>query len=132
MNRKNFFFASILLLLIGAACKGYKVTSIVEPERISRGDEGHLTLNISTKKGYYINPESRLMIELTAPDKITLSRTSLTQEDRSPEGFSMSFKTSEEIPRGRHFIRAEITFYLCTKTECRLTTEKIKVPILVR
>ena len=99
-----------------------------------QGEESRFSISIAGRDGWHINKEFPLRIELEAPNGVGLTKTAFERPDAAAFSdasarFDVPFKPSEA---GRHEIRADVSFAMCTDENCVLEDQKLALALEVK
>lgn len=131
------YFASclgIIFLSLFLSAKGddpLKVEASISPKRLSRGQEGKITLKISVEKGIIISPQPSFIIEFNPSGEVILPKNFFTASDLEVETseengaeylnlkkpINIPFSVSLKAERGNHILKGKIKYFACSKKE---------------
>ena len=108
-----------------------KVECSINPLRLSRGEEGKVTLKISVSKGITISPQPSLTIELSPREELVFPKNFFTSSDLNLEVLEengqeyLSLKKPVEIPftvspkakRGIHVLEGKVKYFARSSKE---------------
>jgi len=150
--KKNICFTSLILLLLIIGLYAdeelLKVEASISPERLSRSQEGKVSLKIKVQKGVTINPQPVFTIELSPSDALVFPKNFFTASDLEIEILEkdgeeyLNFKEPIEIPftvsldakRGWHVLEGKVKYFACSKKEewCLKSTTKFSASFYTR
>lgn len=115
-----------------------KIDAMINPGRLSRGNEGKVVLKFRVKEGITINPQPSLTIELSPSEELVFSKNFFTASDLEIEileeegkeylvftkQIEISFTVSDEAEKGLHSLEGKVKYFAFSKTEnwCLKTT----------
>ncbi len=135
-NLKKFFLISIVILSfsffhLAKEDDSLKVRASIDPKRLSRGQEGKVTLRLRLKEGIVINPQPSFIIEFEPSEEIVFPKNFFTASDlelETVEGNGEEYLNLEEpieIPfsinlkakRGNHVLKGKVKYFASCKVE---------------
>ena len=125
MNKRIAPFLVPAIAVFFAACGDYALKANADPGTVSPGGSGRLVIKIEARGKYHMEPEGIVMILFEPPDYVTLDKKELRTEDRGDDGtFSTKFTVAKDAPKGAANIKTNVTFQLCTETQCILKEDE--------
>ncbi|MFQ6109097.1 MAG: hypothetical protein ACE5L7_06045 [Candidatus Aminicenantales bacterium] len=114
-----------VLLLSGKEDDSLKVKASISPKRLSRGQEGKVTLRLSLKKGIYISPHPSFVIEFDPSEELNFPKNFFTASDLEIETFEedgeeylnlekpmeIPFSVKLEAKRGYHVLKGKVKYF---------------------
>lgn len=108
-----------------------KINASINPKRLSRRQEGKVTLEISLKEGISINPQPSFVIEFEPSEEINFPKNFFTASDLEIEtleqdgGEYLNLEEPIEIPfsvklearQGNHVLKGKIKYFACCPKE---------------
>ncbi len=108
-----------------------KIKASINPKRLSRRQEGKVTLKISLKEGISINPQPSFVIEFEPSEEINFPKNFFTASDLEIEtleedgGEYLNLEKPIEIPfsvkleahQGNHVLKGKIKYFACCPKE---------------
>lgn len=84
------------------------------------GELGQFAISLTPKGEYHVNEEYPISVELTAPDGVSLAKSTLERDDCAEFGedaarFDVPFTPGSA---GEHTVQAKISFAVCTPENC--------------
>jgi len=137
-----------LLFLFAKEDNPLKVEASVSPKRLSRGQEGKITLKISVEEGITIIPQPSFMIEFRPSEEVIFPKNFFTASDLEVETLEedgeeyLNLKKPIEIPfyinlkaeRGNHVLKGKIKYFANCKEEgwCLKSSTKFSASFYTR
>lgn len=116
-----------------AGCSGYDVRVTTEPKVVDRGGKGEFRVTFEAKGKYHLEPEGFVLIKFSPPSSIKMDKTEFSQEDKKDGNFiSAPFTVTPEAPVGIEVTKVDITFQVCTKTQCLFIEEHKEASVKIR
>lgn len=126
------FFAIAGCLLL-SACNGYDVKIYAEPAVVRRGGEGEFHIKLEARGKYHLEPEGLVIIIFTPPSFIKMDKTEFRQEDKKAENFfSAPFTVEPDAAAGEAVTKVDITFQVCTETQCLIIEDHRQVKVKIQ
>jgi len=108
-----------------------KVECSINPLRLSRGEEGKVTLKISLNKGIVISPQPALTIEFSPGEELVFPKNFFTSSDLNIEvleengqeylnlmkSVEIPFTVSPKAKRGIHILAGKVKYFARSKKE---------------
>jgi hypothetical protein len=133
---KKLFIVSVSVLaifffLLAKEDDSLKVRASIDPKRLSRGQEGKVTLRLRIKDGIAINPQPSFIIEFDSSDEVVFPKNFFTASDLEIETVEengeeyLNLEQPIEIPftinlkakRGNHVLNGKVKYFACCKVE---------------
>jgi len=127
---------SFLLVIASPAVEEnpLKIKASVEPQRLSRAQEGMIVLELTTDKGITISPQPSFIIEFDPCEELIFPKNFFTSSDLGIEVLEdngleylnlkdpveISFTVNEEAKRGSHTLQGKIKYFACSQNGWRL------------
>ena len=130
MNLKKWILplAGIILLVLFLSAReddSLKIKASINPKRLSRGQEGKVTLKVSLKGGISINPQPSFVIEFEPSEELNFPKNFFTasdleietMEEDGEEYFDLEkpieipFSVKLEANRGNHVLKGKIKYF---------------------
>lgn len=122
---------SIFFSLLAREDDSLKVRASIDPKRLSRGQEGKVTLRLRLKEGIVITPEPSFIIEFEPSDEIVFPKNFFTASDLEietveengeeylniEEPIEIPFSISLKAKRGNHVLEGKVKYFACSKVE---------------
>lgn len=128
--------AIILVLIAGvfvAGCSGYDVSVTAEPKVVERGGSGEFRVTFKARGKYHLEPQGFVLIKFSPPSSIKMDKTEFSQEDKRDGNFiSAPFTVTPDAPVGIMVTKVDITFQVCTETQCLLIEEHKEASVKIR
>lgn len=137
-----------LLFVFSQAFDLLKVEGKIEPQILSRGQEGKLILNLETPEGININLIPSMVIEFKSSQELIFPKGFFTAADLEIEfiekegnkylnlekEIEIPFTVSLEAKKGKHKLRGEIKYFACSVKEgwCLKSSTKFSIPFSTR
>jgi len=133
--RKFFFFSAAVLCLffslLAEEDDSLKVRASIDPKRLSRGEEGKITLRLKLKEGMAINPQPSFIIEFEPSEEIVFPKNFFTASDLQistveengeeylnlEEPIEIPFSVNLNAKRGNHVLKGQVKYFACCKVE---------------
>jgi hypothetical protein len=119
----------------------------VNPETLSRGDDGKIILKITVQEGLIVNPQPSFSIEFSPCEALVFSKEEFTDTDLDIEILEemgeeyLNLKDPVEIPftvspdaaKGKHLVEGKIKYFVCSKEEgwCLKSSSKFSVSVSI-
>lgn len=133
---KKFFVLSAAILaifffLLAKEDDSLKVRASIDPKRLSRGQEGKITLSLRLNEGIAINPQPSFIIEFDPSDEVVFPKNFFTASDLEIETveengdeylnleqpIEIPFTISLKAKRGNHVLDGKVKYFACCKVE---------------
>ncbi len=133
---KKLFVVSVSLLaifffLLAKEDDSLKVRASIDPRRLSRGQEGKVTLRLRIKEGIAINSQPSFIIEFDPSDEVVFPKNFFTASDLEIETVEengeeyLNLEQPIEIPftidlkakRGNHALNGKVKYFASCKVE---------------
>lgn len=122
---------AVLLCLSAKEDDSLKIKASINPKRLSRGEEGKVTLELSLKEGILISPQPSFVIEFNPSDELNFPKNFFTASDLEVETIEqdgeeyLNLEKAVEIPfsvkleadRGNHALKGKIKYFACCPSE---------------
>lgn len=151
MKRYIYSCLGILFFLLFLSAKEddpLKVEASISPKRLSRGQEGKITLKISVKEEITIIPQPSFIIEFSFTEEIIFPKNFFTASDLEietleengeeylniKEPIEIPFSVSLEAERGNHILKGKIKYFASYKEEgwCLKSSAKFSASFYTR
>lgn len=151
-SRKVVF--SILWFLLFSLCLAakeespLKVDASISPKRLSRGQEGKITLKISLDKEIAISSQPSFMIEFDSCEEVIFPKNFFTASDLEigsveengeefldlAEPIEIPFSVNLDAKRGNHSLQGKIKYFACYKGKgwCLKSSARFSAPFYTR
>jgi hypothetical protein len=108
-----------------------KIKASINPKRLSRGEEGKVTLKLSLKEGILISPQPSFVIEFNPSEELNFPKNFFTASDLEIETVEQNgeeylnlekpveipFSVKLEVNRGNHALKGKIKYFACCPNE---------------
>jgi len=151
-SRKIVFFLLwiVLFSLLFAAKEEspLKVEASISPKRLSRGQEGKITLKISVDKEIAISSQPSFIIEFDSCEEVIFPKNFFTASDLEietveengeeyldlGESIGILFSVSLDAKRGNHTLKGKIKYFACYKGKgwCLKSSARFSAPFYTR
>lgn len=153
MGSRNVIFPILLIVLFSlfSAAKEeapLKVEASISPKRLSRGQEGKITLKVLVDKGIAISSQPSFIIEFSSSEEVIFPKNFFTASDLEIETIEESgeeyldlkepieipFSVSLQARRGNHILQGKIKYFACYKEEgwCLKSSTKFSASFYTR
>ena len=125
-----------------------KIDASINPQRLSKGNEGHVVFKFRVKEGITINPQPSFIIELSPSEELVFSKNFFSASDLEIElleeegkeylvldkQIEIPFTVSEEAERGTHTLEGKVKYFAFSKAEnwCLKTTSLFSASFYTR
>lgn len=137
-----------LLFLFAKEDNPLKIEASISPKRLSRGQEGKITLKISVEEGITIIPQPSFMIEFSPSEEVVFPKNFFTASDLEVETLEedgeeylnlkkpieISFSINLNAERGNHILKGKIKYFANCKEEgwCLKSSTKFSASFYTR
>ncbi|MFB0565820.1 MAG: hypothetical protein ACETWK_09100 [Candidatus Aminicenantaceae bacterium] len=150
MNKLGLLFIFILVFSLSSPAleeSPLKIKASVEPQRLSRAEEGKIVLDLTSNKGVTISPQPSFTIEFDPCDELIFPKNFFNASDLGIEilednGYEylnlkdpieIYFTVSPEAKRGRHNLQGKIKYFARSQEGwCLKTFSKFSVSFSTR
>lgn len=125
-----------------------KIKASVNPENLSRGQDGKVILKLTLVEGLSINPQPSFTVEFNPTEVVVFAKKKFTDadlhmkilEEMGEEHLSLKdpveipFTVSPDAAEGRKSLEGKIDYFVCSKEEgwCLKTSSKFSVSFSVK
>ncbi len=125
-----------------------KVTSSINPKRLSRSQTGKVILELTIQEGITISPQPAFIIEFSPNSEIVFPKNFFTAsdlqievlEEKSEEYLNLKnpieipFTISSEAKPGSHILEGKVKYFACSRSEgwCLKSAAKFSVSFFTR
>ncbi len=143
-----FFVFCLTLLAFAEEDDNLKIKASVNPESLSRGQEGKVILKLTLVEGLSINPQPSFTVEFSPSEVIVFAKKKFTDADLEMKILEemgeehLSLKDPIEIPftvrpeaeGGKQRLEGKIDYFVCSKEEgwCLKTSSKFSVSFSIK
>ncbi len=143
-----FLIILLSIFLTAKEVSPLKVEASISPKRLSRSQEGKITLKVSVDEGIAISSQPSFIIEFSSSEEVVLPKNFFTASDLEietteesgeeyldlKEPIEIPFSVSLEAKQGNHILRGKIKYFAYYKEEgwCLKSSTKFSVPFYTR
>jgi hypothetical protein len=103
------------------------------PSKLAKGAGGTLVVKIAPHKEAHVSKEAPTGLKLSAPEGLSLSKTSAKNPDVKWAGEVASFEVPfTAVQPGAHKIDASVNFVVCVEQACHMQKRTASLPVAVQ